>query len=92
MIKPEPDHGLVSTMGRDGLFYANTVGAFGAASTGQNWDRRASAVHRWALKLVDAREVLILLFSDDALSLAEVEIFEESLVVVTFSNDSMIPF
>ena len=52
IITPEPEHGLVSIMGPDGMFYANTVGAFGVVSAGQNWDRLASAVRRWALQLV----------------------------------------
>ena len=54
VIKPAPGHGLVSIMFTDGLFYANTVGNFGSAAAGQNWDSRAIAFHRWALKLVDA--------------------------------------
>ena len=49
ILTPEPEHGLVATVGRDGMFYANTAGAFGVVSAGQNWDRLASAVHRWAL-------------------------------------------
>ena len=53
-------------MGPNGLFYANTVGAGGAVSAGQNWDRLASAVHRWGLKLVDNDEVFTLLFPGDA--------------------------
>ena len=73
------DHGAI------GLFYANTVGAFGAASAGRNWDRLSSEVHRWALKLVVAKEVFILLFSGDTLFLAEGEISEESFLVITFS-------
>ena len=81
---PGPEHGLVSIMGPDGLFYANTVGAFGAASAGQNWDRLASAVHRWALKLTEAKEALILLFSDGTHFLAGNEIFGEPLLVITF--------
>ena len=62
VIAPEPEHGLVSIMGADGLFYSNTIGAFGVVSAGQNWGRVASAAHRRALKLVDAKEVSILLF------------------------------
>ena len=73
-------------MGPDGLFYANTVDAFGAVSAGQNWGRLESAVHRWALKSVDAKEVSILLFSDDALFLAEDEIREETF----FSNNILL--
>ena len=59
---PEPEHGLVSIMGPDGKFYANTVGTFGVVSAGQNWDRLASAVRRWALKLFEKKKVYLLLF------------------------------
>ena len=62
----------------DWLFYANTVGAFGAVSAGRNWDLLAIAVHTRSLKLADNAEVFMLLFSDDALFLAENDIFEES--------------
>ena len=54
--------------GADGLYCANAVGTCGSVAVGQNWDRRAGAVRRWALKLGDAEEVSILLFSEDALS------------------------
>ena len=46
VIAPEPEHGLVSIVGPNGLFYANTVGAFGVVSADRNWDRLASASHR----------------------------------------------
>ena len=82
VVTPESARGLVSIMGRSGLYYANTVGAFGVVSACQNLDRLASAVHRRALKLVDAKEVFILLFSDDALFLADDGIFEESFLVI----------
>ena len=77
-IAPESEHGPVSIMGPNGLYYANTVGASGAVSAGQNWDRLAIAFHRRDLKLVGAKEVFILLFSYDALFLAEGGIFDES--------------
>ena len=77
-MTPEPERGLVSIAGPDGLYYANAVDALGAVSAGRNWDRLAIAVHSWALKLVGAREVFILLFPDGALFLAEDEISEES--------------
>ena len=83
VITPEPEHGMVSIRGADGLFYANTVGTIGVVSAGQNWGRLAIAPHRWALKLVDAQEVLILLFSDDAHSISEGGISEGSF----FSNN-----
>ena len=83
VIKPEPEHGLVATMGPTGLFYANTVGAFGAVSPGQNWDRLSSAAHRWSLKVVEAKELFISLFSDGALSLSRNGVFEESFLVIT---------
>ena len=54
VITPGPERGLVSTVGPDGLFCANTVGAFGVVSAGQNLDRLVSAGHRWDLKLGDA--------------------------------------
>ena len=69
VVKPESEQGLVPTMGPNGLYYANTVGAFGVASAGQNRGRLASAVHRRDLKLVDAKEVVFLLFPDDALNI-----------------------
>ena len=55
-LTPEPEHGLVSIMGPGGKFYANTVGTVGVVSAGQNWDRLASAVRRWDLKLVEKKE------------------------------------
>ena len=79
VAKPESGRGPVSITGADGLFYANAVGTFGVVSAGGNWDRLASAVHRRALKLGDAKEVFILLVSGDALCLAGNGIFEEAL-------------
>ena len=90
VVTPESEHGIVSIMGPDGLYYAYTVDAFGVVSAGQNWDRLASAVHRRALKLVDAKGVFILLFSGDAL-FCRSEIFEESCLLIIFSNDSRMP-
>ena len=52
VLTPKPGRGLVAISGPNGLFYANAVGAFGVVSASQNWDRIASATHRWALKLV----------------------------------------
>ena len=68
VLTHEPEHGLVSSVGPNGFFYANTVGAFGAVAAGRNWGRLSSAVHRWGLKLVGKRKVILLLFSDGALS------------------------
>ena len=51
-IVPGNERGLASTMGANGLFYANTVCTFGAVSAGGNWGRLAIAAHRWALKPV----------------------------------------
>ena len=79
VVTPESERGLVSTMGPNGLFYANTVGTFGVVSAGRNWDRLASAAHRRELKSVGAKKAFLLLFSDDALFSAEDEISEESL-------------
>ena len=62
VLTTDSEHGLVSIMGPGGLLYANTVGTFGVVSAGQNWDRLASAVRRWDLKLVDKRKVFLLLF------------------------------
>ena len=69
-------------MGPNGLFYADTVGTFGAVSAGQNWGRLASAAHRWALKIVGKQEVFLLLFSDDALFSVRDEIIEEAFLIV----------
>ena len=63
--------GLVSTMGPNCIFYANNVGNFSAASEGRNWDRLASAAHRWAMKLVDNSDFRMLLFPRATLVLAE---------------------
>ena len=91
VAKPASEHGPVSVMGASGHYYANTVGASGVVSAGRNWGRLASAFRRWALKLVGAKEVSILLFSDDALfSEEEGEISEESSLVIIFSDDSTI--
>ena len=62
VLTPEPEHGLVTIMGPDGKFYDNAVGTFGVASAGPNWGRLASAVRRWALKLVGKKKVYLLLF------------------------------
>ena len=59
VMAPESEHGLVSIMDPNGLYYANTVGTSGAVAAGLNWGRRASAVRRWELKLADAKEVFI---------------------------------
>ena len=56
-------------MGPNGLFYANTAGAFGVVSAGGNLGRLASAARLWALKLVENKDFL-LLFPDGALFLA----------------------
>ena len=71
-------------MGPNGSFYANTVGAFGVVSAGQNWDRPASAVRRWALKLVGGKKVTLLLFSGDTLFLPESEILGEAFLAIVF--------
>ena len=59
---PPSEHGLVSIIPPNGMFYANTVGACGVVSAGQNWDRFAGAVRRRALKLIEKKKVPILLF------------------------------
>ena len=84
VLTPEPGRGLVSTMGPNDLFYSNTVGSFGVVSAGQNWGRLARAIQRGALKLVDKQKVSLLLFSYDALFLAEDEIFEEAFLIIVF--------
>ena len=71
-------------MGPNGTYYANTVGTFGAVSAGQSWDRLASAVHRWGLKLLGKEKVYVLLFSDDAIFPTEDEIFEETFLTFIF--------
>ena len=60
------ERGLVSTVAPNGLFYSNADGAFGTVSDGGNWDRLASAVHRWALKLVGESDYHTLQFPDDS--------------------------
>ena len=50
VLAHEGKHGLLSAMGPNGLFYGNTVGAIGVVSAWRNWDRLASAPHRWSLK------------------------------------------
>ena len=77
MITPEPERGLVTFVGPSGLFYVDAIGSSGVASAGQIWGSLSSAAHRWALKLLDNKEVLTLLFSDDTLLLGESEISEE---------------
>ena len=85
VITPETERGLVSIMGADDFFYANTVGTFGAVSTGQNWGRLASAVRRWALKLVDKQKVFLLLFSDEALSWRKMRSLGGPFLLIAFS-------
>ena len=46
---PPEEQGIVSIMGPGWLFYANTFGAPGVVSAGQNWDRTSSAAHRGAV-------------------------------------------
>ena len=85
VIAPENEQGMVSIMGTYGMFYANTVGAFGVVSAGGNWGRLASAVRLGALKLVGCNNDFSLLFSGDTLVLADSEIVgESSLVVIIF--------
>ena len=62
VLTPESERGLVSTMGPNDSFYANTVGAQGVASACQNWGRLASAVHRRPIKIVDKQKIPLLLF------------------------------
>ena len=52
VLTPGEGRAIASIMERGGSFYDNTVAAFGVASACQNWDRLASADHRWELKLV----------------------------------------
>lgn len=52
-VDAENGHCLFSIVGEGGLFYANTVGAFGAVSAVRNWGRLAIAVRRCALKLAE---------------------------------------
>ena len=83
-ITPEPEHGMVATMGPDGIFCANTVGAFLAVSAGRNWDRISSEFHMWDLNLVGGDEVFLILSPDGKLFLAGNGIFGDSFVSVTF--------
>ena len=83
-LTTEPERGLVPIVGPNGMFYANTVGAFASVSTGGNWGRFSFAAHRWDLKLVDGNE-FFLLFPDDALELAGSEIFDVPFLVVIFA-------
>ena len=41
VVTPKGERGLVSIMGPNGMYYANTVGTFGVVSADQNWDRLA---------------------------------------------------
>ena len=84
IITPEPEHGLVSIMGHDGMFYANTVGASGVVSAGQNWDRLASAARRLALKLVgEEKSIFTSLFRRRNFSHGK-EIFDEVFLTMIF--------
>ena len=81
VVVPENERGAVSIMRPGGLFRANAVCTFGVVSSWGNWARLASAVRRWALKLVGNNDFFLLLFSRDALFLAESEIFGESSLI-----------
>ena len=82
---PENGHCMVATVGPNGLFCANTVGDLGSVSAAKNWDRLASAVRRWALKMVENNECFSLLLSGETLVLEVSGIFYESwLLVVLF--------
>ena len=56
VLAPPGEHGLVSTRGANGLFYANADGALVADSVDQNWGRLASAAQSRALALVGDKE------------------------------------
>ena len=89
VLTPKAEHTLVSIVGPNSLYFANTVGEFGSVSVGRNWDRLPSASHWWDLKLAEEWNSL-LLFSYGALVLAESEISEVPWLVVIFPNDSII--
>ena len=80
VITPDSAHGLVSIMGRNGLFYSNAVGTPGVVSAGQNWGRLASAVRRSDLKLFDKRKVFLLLFLATRFSQREMRSLENHFI------------
>ena len=71
ILVPETEWGLVSICLEDDEFYVNTVGTFGVASAGQNWDRVASFVHRSCLRMLGKEAVFLFLFSDDTILVCE---------------------
>ena len=68
-LSPPEEHGILFIIAPIGIFYSNTVGASGVSSAGRNWDRQASAAHRWAPALVGDK-VFLSIISDNVLVLA----------------------
>ena len=65
------EQALITLQVKENQHYVNTVGTFGVASAGQNWDRAASAVHRFALSLCLRLPLFLFLFVDDTFMLCE---------------------
>ena len=83
VLTPEVGRWLVAIMGPGGLFYANAIGNFGLVGAGQNWGRRASAVLRCVLALVESNEIYPLC-PGDALVQAENDIPDGHFLIVIF--------
>ena len=91
VLAPTSERGLVSIMDPNGMYYANTVGTFGVVSAGKNWDRLASAVHRWGLKLFGGDKVYVLLPPDDTIFVTENEIFGGAFLTFVFPINNWLP-
>ena len=78
-------------MAPSGMYYEDTVGAFGVVSAGQNRGRLASAVRRWSLKLPRGGGRLCLTFPDGAILLTENEVFGEASLAFIFPINHWVP-
>ena len=71
ILVPFDEWGLVTICLEETKFFVNTVGTFGVASAGQNWDRVAAFVHRSCLRLLGTKKLFMFLFSDDTFLICE---------------------
>ena len=71
ILTPRSEWGRVTIQDSSNAFFVNKVGTFGVSSAGQNWDRLASACHRWILHLLAGENIFAFIFSDDTLLVGE---------------------
>ena len=84
-MKPESERGLVSILGPNRSLLRKRRRRFRIGLGRPKLGLSRRRFPPGGLKLVDAQEVSILLFPDDALFSAEDEILDESFLVIIFS-------